>query len=139
MTRNEIIREMEKRLEEMKTTQDIEQFKALACSSIVASQDEVECRPIIGKDLCFKYRDHDFELTSCNSFISTEQVKEFVEKPWGAFSDRYVCWTYWFDDDDIMQWILVPNAWLWGASADLKPGKEVEQYLLDIIDEWLDN
>lgn len=118
MTKNEIIREMERRLKTLRETDDEQQIKALACSSILSAESEYEVRPLLDKNRFFMYRDYEFELTSCNGFI-----------------DRCVCWLM-SDMPDGTSINLVPNAWLFDTD-DLLEGKEVDKYILDCIDEYL--
>lgn len=135
MTKNEIIREMERRLKALRETDDEQQIKALACSSILSAESEYEVRPRLDKNRFFMYRGYEFELTSCNGFIDKDQVREWLEHPYPIFDDRYVCWLM-SDMLDGSSINLVPDAWLYGTD-DLLEGTEVDKYILDCIDEYL--
>ena len=114
-------------------------------------------KPVIGQDLCFKYKGYDFELSSCNGVTNTNQIVGLTYEniksrfPSGIFSDRYVCWIHghkdceghtkeesYYPEDWVPEVYLVPNAWSWGADDDLKPGVEVSQFILEGIDKFLE-
>ena len=113
--------------------------------------------PILDQDLWFKYKDYDFELTSCNNITCWDQIIGVTDKnlrerfPHGTFTDRYVCWMYGHKDceghtkeesHDPALWVpdiyLVPGAWYWGAESDLKPGLKVGGFILEAIDKFLE-
>ena len=92
-----------------------------------------EVRPILDENLCFKYLGFDFELSDC------------------VGTDRYVCWMYDTVDAEGLNlkkylekhpietvdcncWCplihLVPEAWSWGSSFDLKEGNIVNDVIL---------
>lgn len=115
-----------------------------------------EIGPVLDQDLCFTYKGFDCELCSCNNIARKDQMLGLTEEnfrarfPHGVFSDRYICFIYGHKDmdghtkeecDDPDIWTpmlyLVPEAWLYGATDDLEPGKPVNQYILDKIDEFL--
>ena len=115
-------------------------------------------KPVLGQDLCFKYKGYDFELSSCNSITNRDQIVNLTYEniksrfPNGIFTDRYVCWMYGHKDCEgkIKEELenpeffapnvyLVPEAWSWGAESDLKPGLEVTLDMLEMIDKFLDS
>lgn len=130
------------------------------CSSMYSCEKDipaVEEKPVLDKDLCFKYKGYDFEFSSCNSIISKSQIigltdENFRERfPHGTFTDRYVCWIKGHTDylgltkddvDDPEDWApevyLVPGAWSWGADSDLNPGNVVDPIILETIDKFLE-
>ena len=114
-------------------------------------------KPVLGQDLCFKYKGYDFELSSCNGITNRNQIVDLTYEniksrfPNGIFSDRYVCWILGHKDCeghtkeesyDPENWVpeiyLVPDAWSWGADDDLKPGVEVNTFVLEGIDKFLE-
>lgn len=114
-------------------------------------------KPVLGQDLCFKYKGYTFELSSCNNITNRNQIVGLTDEniksrfPNGIFSDRYVCWVQGHKDIegytkeesyDPENWVpeiyLVPEAWSWGADDDLKPGIEVDQFILEGIDKFLE-
>ena len=113
--------------------------------------------PVLDQQLCFSYKGYDFELSSCNSITSKNQIinitdENFRERfPLGVFTDRYVCWMFSHKDyeghtkeesDEPEHWTpkvyLVPEAWSWGASNDLNPGNVVYQNIIDAINKFLE-
>ena len=134
------------------------------CSSMYSCEkymptvvEEEKEHPVLDQDLCFSYRGYQFELSSCNNITNRNQIvgltmENLKERfPNGIFSDRYVCWMYGHKDhlghtkdyvDDPEDWApeiyLVPDAWSWGADDDLKPGVEVNTFVLEGIDKFLE-
>lgn len=119
---------------------------------VKAEQDSV-----LDENLCFKYKGYEFELSSCTILTNKEQMlglsnDNFKQRfPHGVFTDRYVCWIYGHRDsegytkeesDEPDYWspeiYLVPGAWLWGASTDLKVGSKVDKQILTNIDKFLE-
>ena len=133
-----------------------------ACSPMYSSEKDIpaaveEEHPVLDKDLCFKYKGYDFELSSCTNITSKEQIIGLTDEnidvrfPHGVFTDRYVCWMYGHKDylghtkddvDDPVYWVpevyLVPAAWSYGADFDLVPGNKVAEYVLKDIDKFLE-
>ena len=120
-------------------------------------EEEKEQQPVLDPDLCFSYRGYQFELSSCNNITCRDQIIDLTDEnfreqfPNGIFTDRYVCWMYGHKDhlghtkdyvDDPEDWVpsvyLVPDAWSWGAESDLKPGVEVNPFILEGIDKFLE-
>lgn len=118
---------------------------------------DTEEHPVLDIDLCFKYKDYNFELSSCNRITTKEQMlgltnENFKQQfPHGVFTDRYVCWMQGHKDcdgytkeesDDPKSWIpelyLVPGAWYWGAEIDLRVCAEVDPIILEAIDKFLE-
>ena len=142
-------------------SKDYPTIAGLTCSSMYSCEKDIpaveEEKPVLDKDLCFKYKGYDFEFSSCNSIISKNQIigltdKNFKERfPYGVFTDRYVCWIKGHKDylghtkddvDDPEDWVpeiyLVPGAWSWGADSDLNPGNVVDPIILETIDKFLE-
>lgn len=108
------------------------------CSLICGDETILTEVPVLDDNLCFSYKGFNCELSSCN------------------FTDRYVCWIYGHKDSDgktfseylknnpvlnetwAPEIYLVPKAWAWGASSDLKPGHAVSKIILEGIDEFLE-
>lgn len=141
-------------------SKDYHTIAELTCSSMYSRENnipkEVE-RPVLDQDFCFSYKGYDFELASCNNItcrnqivgLTMENIKERF--PNGIFSDRYVCWMWGHKDCEghtkeesdypdcwAPEIYLVPEAWSWGADDDLKPGVEVNSYILEGIDKFLE-
>ena len=130
------------------------------CSSMYSSEKDIPAvkeHPVLDPDLCFSYRGYQFELSACNIITTKEQIlgltnEKFKQQfPHGIFSDRYVCWMHGHKDhlvhtrdyvDDPEDWApevyLVPEAWSWGADDYLKPGIEVNRFILESIDKFLE-
>lgn len=102
-------------------------------------KDEQE--PVLKENFAFDYKGYKFELSSCTTLTNIEQVlgitkENFIQKfPNGVFTDRYVCWM-WGRTDCVAY--LIPGAWLWGASIDLKVGSRVDKQILANIDKFLE-
>ena len=140
-----------------------EAASSLICGDEVINDDSKV--PVLDGHLSFKYKGFDCELDSCNAVINIDQLvgnddRNAVRKrfPNGIFADRYVCWLWGTKDvegytlseylehnpgetEDDNYWspeiYLVPEAWAWGASSDLKPGETVEKIILVGIDKFL--
>ena len=135
----------------------------LTCSSMYSCEKDIPIvkeekeHPVLDKDLHFKYKGYDFELSSCNSITCRDQIIDVTDEnfrkrfPYGFLTDRYVCWIWGHKDCeghtkeesyDPEDWVpeiyLVPDAWSWGADDDLKPGVEVSQFILEGIDKFLE-
>ena len=134
-------------------------YEDMLCSCYSGSQanDFKTDKPVLDQDFCFSYKGYDFELASCNNITCRNQIigltmGNIKERfPNGIFSDRYVCWMWGHKDceghtkeesDYSQDWVpevyLVPEAWSWGADDDLKPGVEVNPYILEGIDKFLE-
>lgn len=115
-------------------------------------------KPVLDPDLCFSYRGYQFELSSCNNITHRNQIvgltmENLKERfPHGIFTDRYVCWMCGHKDIEghtkeesdcpdcwAPEVYLLPEAWSWGADDDLKPGAEVNTFVLESIDKFLDS
>ena len=146
-------------------SKDYPTIAGLTCSSmyscekdIPAVKEEEKEQPVLDQDLCFNYRDYQFELSSCNNITHRNQIVDLTMDnlkerfPNGIFTDRYVCWMYGHKDcdghtkeesDEPDYWApevyLVPEAWSWGAESDLKPGLKVTLDMLEMIDKFLDS
>lgn len=103
-------------------------LEELAMEALI-NRKETKQKPMLDRSLHFRYRDRDFELNSCH----------VVEHDRPAYTDRYVCWEFYENDDGAFEYTLIPNAWLWGASEMLLPGMEVDPYILECIDGYIDN
>ena len=135
-------------------------YEDMTCSIFTgdANYDKINnSKPVLDQDLHFKYKDYDFELSSCNSITCRDQItgvtdENFRERfPYGFLTDRYVCWIWghkdceghtkeesYYPDDWVPEVYLVPEAWSWGADSDLRPGDEVSQFILEGIDKFLE-
>lgn len=134
-------------------------YEDMSCSCYSGSQadDFKTNKPVLDQNLSFEYKGYKFELTSCNNItcrnqiigLTMENIKERF--PNGIFSDRYVCWMFGHKDsegytkeesDYPEDWApevyLVTEAWSWGADDDLKPGLEVNTFILKDIDKFLE-
>ena len=134
-------------------------YEDMSCSCYSGSQadDFKTNKPVLDQDFCFSYKGYTFILSSCNNItcrnqivgLTMENIKERF--PHGIFSDRYVCWMWGHKDsegqtkeesDYTQDWApeiyLVPEAWSWGADDDLKSGVEVNPYILEGIDKFLE-
>lgn len=126
-------------------SKDDDKIIADVVSSVAASEGELYITPVLDKTLCFKYRGFTFEVTPCIF-------------PRGTFSDRYVVWLIGHKDVDgitleqhlkqnpdeteqdnsfVPKFYLVPDAWSWGASFDCFQGREVEPFILNAIDDFI--
>lgn len=161
---NQIISDINKRynqiVKECVNDKDYDTIVSLVCSSIYSCEDDIpkdEPEPILDENLCFKYKGYEFELSSCTILTNKEQMlglsnDNFKQRfPHGVFTDRYVCWIYGHRDsegytkeesDEPDYWIpeiyLVPYAWSFGASTDLKVGSKVDKQILTNIDKFLE-
>ena len=134
-----------------------EDMSSSCYSGCMKDDFKIDSKPVLDKALCFRYKDYQFELSSCNFISCKEQIisttdENFRERfPYGVFTDRYVCWMQGHKDylghtkddvDDPEDWIpelyLVPGAWSWGAEYDLEPGIEVDHIILEAIDKFLE-
>ena len=134
-------------------TEEVDRFK----EEIVTADFKNDNTPVLDPDLCFSYRGYQFELTSCNNITNKDQIIDVTDEnfreqaPYGALTDRYVCWMYGhknplghtkdyvYDPEDWAPSIyLVPEAWSWGADDDLKPGLKVNRFILEAIDKFLE-
>lgn len=128
---------------------DYDTIVSLVCSSLYSDQDSIpndnmpedNLEPVLKENFCFDYKGYKFELSSCTTLTNIEQVigitkENFIQKfPNGVFTDRYVCWM-WGRTDCVAY--LIPGAWLWGASIDLKVGSKVDKQILANIDKFLE-
>ena len=131
-------------------------YENMTCSCYSGDMT-TDAKPVLDRDLCFKYKGYDFELSSCNNITCRDQIIDVTDEnirerfPNGIFLDRYVCWMYGHKDhlghtkdyvDDPEDWApsvyLVPEAWSWGAESDLIPGAEVTLDMLEMIDKFLE-
>ena len=139
------------------TAQQMYEDMACSCYSGSKADDFKTDKPVLDQNLSFEYKGYQFALTSCNSITHKDQIigltMENVRErfPNGIFSDKYVCWMYGHKDfeghtkdyvDDPEDWApevyLVPEAWSWGADDYLKPGIEVNRFILESIDRFLE-
>ena len=128
-----------------------------SCEKYIPTVKEEKEHPVLDQNLCFKYKGYDFELSSCNNITCRDQIigltdENFRERfPYGTLTDRYVCWIWGHKDCeghtkeesyDPENWVpdvyLVPDAWSWGADSDLRPGVEVNTFVLEGIDKFLE-
>lgn len=128
---------------------DYDTIVSLICSSIYSGENDIpsdnmpedNLEPILKENFCFDYKGYKFELSSCTTLTNKEQMlgitnENFTQKfPHGVFTDRYVCWM-WGRTDCVAY--LIPGAWLWGASIDLKVGSKVDKQILTNIDKFLE-
>lgn len=131
-------------------------YEDMSCSCYSGCEAD-DFKPVLDKNLSFEYKGYKFELSSCNNITCKDQIigltmENIKERfPNGIFSDRYVCWMWGHKDcegltkeesDYPQDWApevyLVPEAWSWGADDDLKPGVEVNPYILEGIDKFLE-
>lgn len=139
---------------------DYDTIVGLTCASLYGGEDTMPVEdntPVLDTDLCFKYKDYQFELSSCNNITCKNQILDLTEKnfsqrfPNGVFTDRYVCWIcghkdysgYTKEDSPEPEYwypaiYLVGTAWSWGAASDLKPGLKVTLDILEAIDKFLE-
>lgn len=139
------------------TAQQMCEDMSCSCYSGSQADDFKTDKPVLDQNLSFEYKGYKFELASCNNItcrnqiigLTMENIKERF--PNGIFSDRYVCWMYGHKDcegqtkeesDYPEDWApevyLVTEAWSWGADDDLKPGLEVNTFILKDIDKFLE-
>lgn len=145
---------------------DVDRLKDVcACSLICGDETILTEVPVLDDTLCFNYKGFDCELSSCNNIIEPNQILGLNDKtdirkrfPHCIFTDRYVCWLSGHKDDDgktldeylegdpneteddncwAPRLYLVPDAWTYGASFDLKPGSAVDKLILKKIDKFL--
>lgn len=139
------------------TAKQMYEDMSCSCYSGDIEADTEEEHPVLDIDLCFKYKGYQFELSSCNNITNKAQILGLTDEniderfPYGMFSDRYVCWMYGHKDieghtqeeSDEPEYLapsvyLVPEAWSWGAGFDLVQGREVDKYVLEGIDKFLE-
>lgn len=134
-------------------------YEDMSCSCYAGSQadDFKTDKPVLDQNLSFKYKGYQFELSSCNNIthrdqiigLTMENIKERFPK--GIFSDRYVCWMWGHKDSEghtkgeidypdcwAPEIYLVPEAWSWGTDDYLRPGTEVDRFILEGIDKFLE-
>lgn len=141
-------------------SKDYPTIAGLTCSSMYSCEKDIPEEkeyPVLDQALCFSYKGYNFELSSCNSIISKNQIigltdENFKERfPYGSFTDRYVCWMLghkdieghtkeesYYPESWAPEIYLVPGAWSWGAESDLTPGSVVDEIILDAIDKFLE-
>ena len=139
------------------TVQQMYEDMTCSCYSGDVNYDKINNgKPVLDRDLCFKYKGYNFELSSCNNITRKDQIigvtdENFREQfPYGVLTDRYVCWMYGHKDiegktkeesDEPVYWApevyLLPT-WSWGAEFDLQPGAEVSTIILEGIDKFLE-
>lgn len=140
------------------TAQQMYEDMSCSCySGDIKLYTEEKEHPVLDPDLCFSYRGYEFELSACNIITTKEQMlgltnENFKQQfPHGVFTDRYVCWMQGHKDhlghtkdyvDDPEDWTpeiyIVPGAWSWSAENDLVQGREVDKYVLEAIDKFLE-
>lgn len=134
-------------------------YEDMACSCYSGSQaDDFKTeKPALDQNLNFEYKGYKFELKSCTNIthkgqiigLTMENIRERFPK--GIFSDRYVCWMFGHKDSEghtkeesdypdcwAPEIYLVPEAWSWGAYDYLKPDAEVNRFILEGIDKFLE-
>lgn len=138
------------------TAEQMYEDMSCSCYSGDINYDLEVNTPVLDQNFCFKYKGYDFELSSCNSITSKNQIVDITVEnikerfPNGIFSDRYVCWMWGHKDCEghtkeevdnpeffAPEVYLVPDAWSWGADDYLKPGVEVSPCMLEVIDRFL--
>lgn len=169
ITTIDILNRLARKVQDVKNaieTKDMNKLREeCTCSLICGDENILFDVPVLDKNLSFKYKGFDCELSSCNAVIKLNQLignmdREAVRDkfPNGIFTDRYVCWLWGTKDSDghtldeylernpkeseddncwAPEVYLVPKAWAWGADPDLKPGETVEKIILIGIDEFL--
>lgn len=126
-------------------------YEDMSCSCYSAG------KPVLDQNLSFEYKGYMFELSSCNNITNKEQILGLTTEnirerfPKGIFSDKYVCWMWSHKDSEgntkeesdypdcwAPEVYLVPGAWSWGADDHLKPGAEVNRFILEGVDKFLE-
>lgn len=139
------------------TAQQMYEDMSCSCYSGSLADDFKTDKPVLDQNLSFKYKGYQFELSSCNNIthrdqiigLTMENIKERFPK--GIFSDRYVCWMWGHKDSEghtkgeidypdcwAPEIYLVPEAWSWGTDDYLRPGTEVDRFILEGIDKFLE-
>lgn len=139
------------------TVQQMYEDMTCSCYSGCMKDDlSTNSKPVLDRDLCFKYKGYDFELSSCNNITCRDQIIGVTDEnfrgqfPYGVLTDRYVCWMYGHKDIEgktkeevdepeyfAPEVYLLPT-WSWGAESDLIPGAEVSTFMLEGIDKFLE-
>lgn len=133
---------------------DMEELKALMVCGLMTEDD---FPPVLDDSCAFKYKGYHCWLSSCNAFTNKEQVF-WTAAAWrngehiGVFEDKYVCFilgkrnldglTYdeMKTEEDKDCWCaetyLLPT-FLWGAEYDMRPGKTVDELIIETLDKFL--
>lgn len=139
------------------TAQQMYEDMSCSCYSGSLADDFKTDKPVLDKNLRFEYKGYKFELSSCNNITNKEQIVGLTMEnirecfPNGIFSDKYVCWMWGHKDSEgqtkeesdypdcwAPEVYLVPDAWSWGADNYLKPGAEVNRFILESVDKFLE-
>lgn len=141
---------------EVTAHQMYEDMSSSCYSGSIADDFKID-KPVLDQNLSFEYKGYKLELSSCNNITCKDQIIGITDEnfrkqfPYGVLTDRYICWMFGHKDaegltkeeaDSPILWApkvyLVPEAWSWGASNDLKPGAEVSTIILEGIDKFLE-